>query len=89
MRIILSRKGADSSANSGGFANIIENGKMYMIPIPFQGDKYFYKDLKVDNKSLFEIMKSKIKNLDKKNISENTECHPDPSIYNYFNDKNF
>ncbi len=83
MKIILSRKGFDSSY--GGYPSpILPNGKMVSLPIPSE-DFIKYSDLKVDDKQIyFDLMKqlkSKIR-YDKEwhELTKDTECHLDPDI---------
>ena len=89
MKIILSRKGFDSS--NGGFPSIILPSKeMLSLPIPscYEGD-YKYSDITTKNDgNLFDIMKQCIGEkiqLGKKdiNLTEDIHCHLDPFLGNY------
>lgn len=81
MRIVLSKKGVDTSY--GNMASIVENGVFYSIPIPepkyMKETRTRYSDIKLKNGlSLFD----KIKNYYPK--FEDNICHVDPNISNYF-----
>lgn len=71
MKIILSRKGFDSS--NGGMPSPILNKDMLSMPIP-SDSKYTYSDLKYGDKSYLSILQS----LNSK--FTNTNCHLDPDI---------
>jgi hypothetical protein len=74
MRVILSRKGFDSSVQGGGSPNIIYNNKCYMIPIPEVGTDIRYDELKFENNiDYLKVMRDL-------NINQFTECHLDPFI---------
>ena len=73
MRIILSRKGFDSSLQGGGNPNIIYNNTPYMIPIPEEGTGIKYADLPFEETNYLEVMRDL-------NINQFTECHLDPFI---------
>ena len=83
MKIILSRKGFDSSY--GGYPSpILPDNKLISLPIPSE-NKTKYSDLKIDeNKSYFDLMKDlkpKIKYNNKKfKLTKDTKCHLDPDI---------
>lgn len=75
MKIILSRKGFDSTA--GGYPSPIINNKIISLPIPDKRDDIKYSDLIFDkDKTYFEIMKE----LGIKNINKDTKCHLDPDL---------
>lgn len=72
MKIILSRKGFDSSA--GGSPSIIYNNKFYSIPIPEAGSGIFYKDLVFDEcHSYLDVMRDL-------GIKFYSEAHLDPDL---------
>ncbi len=79
MKIILSRKGFDSS-NGGCPSPILPDGTLLSMPIPSRKDSVKYIDLNCEGKSLFEI----IKELNPRTkIEEKYYCHLDPDIRNY------
>lgn len=56
MKVILSRKGFDSCY--GGYPSpILPDGSMISLPIPSSEDSICYKDLKIQNKNLYELMR--------------------------------
>ncbi len=72
MKIILSRKGFDSSA--GGKPSIIYNNQFYSIPIPEAGSGVFYKDLIFDEKhNYLEVMRDL-------GVTFFSEAHLDPDL---------
>lgn len=76
MKIILSRKGFDSQY--GGFPSpILPDGRMISLPIPSSEDSTYYKDLKLDNKTYYDLMREL-----GININSKATCHLDPDIYN-------
>lgn len=76
MKIILSRKGFDSTA--GGVANpILPDGTLLSLPIPAKYDELAYADLQYGGVSYSEIL-SQLKPRDKKIPHWN--CHLDPDI---------
>jgi hypothetical protein len=75
MRIILSRKGFDS-ASGGGASPILPDGRMLSLPIPYEGDENRYSDLRVDGRSLLQIMRD----LGYVGYDEQSSCHLDPDI---------
>lgn len=74
MRVILSRKGFDSSI--GGYPSPIINGTPLSFPIPDSKDKIKYSNLKFNGKSYLEIMRG----LGIKKFDENSTCHLDPDL---------
>lgn len=83
MKIILSRKGFDSSY--GGYPSLIlPDGKMVSLPIPSSNDNFSYADLQIsENLTYMEYMKKiSVKIRDKKSIllDEETRCHLDPDL---------
>ena len=83
MKIILSRKGFDSTA--GGYPSPIIDNKLISIPIPDENEKIKYSDLYFEDKSYFEILQQLIRNnlvLNNKRIKLDlqTKCHLDPDI---------
>ncbi len=84
MKIILSRKGFDSSY--GGYPSMIfENGIMQTLPIPNAKDSIKYADIlcPAENKNLYEVMKrvnSKIRCKTWIELSQESTCHLDPDI---------
>ena len=97
MKVILSRKGFDSCY--GGWPSpILPDGRMISLPIPSSEDSICYKDLKIQNKNLYELMrelffdpkdrKPKIKISGKwAELTEQTTCHLDPDIYHFLIDR--
>ena len=84
MKVILSRKGFDSSY--GGYPSpIFPNRKMISLPIPSDKDLINYNNLKFGhNKNYYHLMKnlkSKILNKKWRDLNTNTKCHLDPDIY--------
>lgn len=76
MKIILSRKGFDSSIQGGGGANIVFENEIFPIPIPEVGNGIEYRDLIFHNgTSYLDVMRDL-------NINQFTECHFDPYITN-------
>lgn len=73
MKIVLSRKGFDSSIQGGGSANIVYNNKCYPIPIPEVGTDIRYSDLKFEDTNYLKVMRDL-------NINQFTECHLDPFL---------
>lgn len=87
MKVILSRKGFDSS--TGGHPSpILPDGTLLSLPIPAEGGnlelKIRYRDLMVSNDlTYYEVMRqlfSKIKINGKKPLIEESECHLDPDL---------
>lgn len=83
MKVILSRKGFDSSY--GGYPSpILPNGKMMSLPIPSSQDNFSYADLSLDaNTSYYEYMRkisSKIHDKHMIDLNASTKCHLDPDI---------
>src|SRR6056297_354266 len=75
MKIILSRKGFDST--SGRFASpILPDGRMISLPIPDSKSHIEYSDLKLDNKTYFDIINDL---RGKKKVI--VKCHLDPDLY--------
>lgn len=74
MKIILSRKGFDSSVQGGGSASFVFKNDIYPLPIPEVGNEIKYEDLKFDGENnLLKVMRDL-------NINQFTECHFDPYI---------
>lgn len=79
MKIILSRKGFDSS-NGGCPSPILPDGTLLSLPIPSKHDYIKYVDLHRSGKSFFEI----IKEINPRTrIKEHWSCHLDPDIRDY------
>ncbi|MCF6137414.1 hypothetical protein [Pseudalkalibacillus berkeleyi] len=83
MKIILSRKGFDSS--SGGFPSpILPDGTLLSIPIPDADSNISYHDLTYGGKSYLEVInsiKGKIKVQNRwMHPQPNTSCHLDPDL---------
>jgi len=77
MKVVLSRKGFDSSY--GGQASpILPDGTLLSLPIPSKNDNVLYTDLFYEGKSYFEIIKELKVNT---KINEKSPCHLDPDIY--------
>lgn len=74
-QIILSRKGFDT-ASGGGASPILPDGRMLSLPIPYAGDENRYSDLRVDDRSLLEVMRE----LGYVRYDERSSCHLDPDI---------
>jgi len=76
MKIILSRKGFDSSY--GGQASpILPDGTLLSLPIPLKKDKHHYTQLKYKDKSYYDII-CELK--DKPAVKDYYTCHLDPDI---------
>ncbi len=77
MKIILSRKGVDSSA--GGFASpIFPDGTMVSIPIPDKRADVKYRDIK--STSGHRAIAKLVKNLSREKINGATRVHVDPDL---------
>ena len=77
MKIILSRKGVDSSA--GGFASpVFPDGRMMSIPIPDSRSVVRYRDIKADDNS--RSMGRLVKDLSGGKVSAMTKAHVDPDL---------
>lgn len=78
MKIILSRKGFDSS--SGMYPSpILPDGRIISFPIPDEGDKDFYSKLLLNkNKTNYLDL---LRELGIKYFNELSKCHLDPDIY--------
>ena len=74
MRIILSRKGVDSSA--GGFASPILNGALASLPIPGRDSQISYDDLTFSKFSLGKV----VEDLSNGRVRSNRQVHLDPDI---------
>jgi hypothetical protein len=74
-RIVLSRKGFDT-ASGGGASPILPDGRMLSLPIPYAGDENRYAELRVDARSLLEVMHE----LGYSGYDEGSCCHLDPDI---------
>ncbi len=73
MKIILSRKGFDSS--SGGMPSpIMPDGRFLSLPIPSKNDRIRYADLSYDNDSYLKIIKDLHPNF------QEEHCHLDPDL---------
>ena len=73
MKIILSRKGFDSSIQGGGSANIVYNSECFPIQIPEVNTKIKYEELKFNDTNYLKVMRDL-------NINQFTECHFDPYL---------
>ena len=71
-KLILSRKGFDSG--SGGAPSLIYNDKLISIPIPQEGTKAFYKDLKTWRGTSFRQIMDDLK------VKPYQEAHHDPDL---------
>lgn len=84
MKIILSRKGFDSSA--GGFPSpMLPDGTLLSLPIPDTKEIFKYSELKYGRMNYYDIMSQlKIQKLTLENkkidLNEDTRCHFDPDI---------
>ena len=84
MKIILSRKGFDSSY--GGYPSLIyENGMLQPLPIPNSYDITRYSDIRniYDGLTLYDTMQSikpQIKNETWTKLTKDSTCHLDPDI---------
>ena len=77
MKIILSRKGFDSSA--GGYPSpVLPDNNLVSFPIPDESDDMFYNQLYYKGSTYLEIMNELGINV----FNENSKCHLDPDIYN-------
>lgn len=73
MKIILSRKGFDSSIQGGGNSSVIYEDQFYPIPIPEAETSIRYADLEFQDTTYLRLMKDL-------KISQFTECHFDPFL---------
>jgi hypothetical protein len=84
MKIILSRKGFDSSL--GGYPNpILPDGKMVSLPIPSE-DNFRYSDLLVEARLTYYDLMKQLRPYVKigqewQVLNKETNCHLDPDIY--------
>ena len=91
MKVILSRKGFDSS--TGGYASpILPDVRMISLPIPSDEDSISYSELRFDkNKTYYDLikeLKNKIKYCDEwRKLNKETKCHLDPDIYKRIMDR--
>lgn len=77
MKIILSRKGVDSSA--GGFASpIFPDGRLLSIPIPDDRAPVKYRDIQGDDKQ--RILSKLVKDLGRGKLSASQKVHVDPDL---------
>lgn len=76
MKVILSRKGFDSSYG-GQPSPILPDGALLSLPIPAKNDKIKYSDISHREKSYYEIIKELKPN---NKIQNNYSCHLDPDI---------
>ena len=85
MKVILSRKGFDSS--NGGIASpILPDGTLLSLPIPSRNERTKYADLCLNGKTFYEI----IGDLNPRTrIKENYKCHLDPDLHNYSDTKDW
>lgn len=74
-RVILSRKGFDSTAG-GGASPILPDGRMLSLPIPDPGDEIHFCDLQLDDRSLLDVMQE----LGFTAYDDRSRCHLDPDI---------
>lgn len=81
MKIILSRKGFDSSIQGGGSPNIVFEDKIYPIPIPEVNTNIRYEDLLFEDTNYLKVMRDL-------NINQFSECHFDPYLCKNFISKN-
>ncbi len=84
MKIILSRKGFDSS--SGGYPSpILPDGTLLSLPIPDQDSGKAYHNLAFNHQSYMDVMhsfKDKVKvNNQWTSLDESTYCHLDPDLH--------
>lgn len=77
MRIILSRKGVDSS--SGGFPSPIIDGRLISLPIPDGTSQISYEDLKYRRISLGKV----VEDLSRGRISAKRTIHLDPDLHTH------
>jgi hypothetical protein len=75
LRIVLSRKGVDSSA--GGFASPILNGSLVSLPIPGRRSQIAYADLTFGKVSLGKL----VEDLSDGDVPSNQHVHLDPDIF--------
>lgn len=90
MKIVLSRKGADSgnckASNLVLFYNLGQS-EIIMIPIPNDEDKIAYKDIIFSRNYERDLYtKGYLKSY---NIDLSSHCHLDPNLANYYEDLNF
>lgn len=82
MKLILSRKGFDSSA--GEIPSIIlPDGRLYSFPIPDQKGNVKYSDIKSpipEYSNLYELIKELYTGIRKEKFTKNQLCHLDPDL---------
>lgn len=79
MKVILSRKGFDSS-NGGNASPIMPDGTLLSLPIKAKYETTYFSQLKYQNKSLYDI----IKELNPRTkIKDYYKCHLDPDIRDF------
>jgi hypothetical protein len=76
MKVILSRKGFDSSYG-GQPSPILPDGTLLSLPIPSKNDNILYSDLVYNNESYWNIIKELKPNT---KIKKKSKCHLDPDI---------
>ena len=83
MKVILSRKGFDSS-NGGYPSPILPDGKMVSLPIPRE-DETRYSDLRIDDETYYDLMRRLRREIRANEqwteLTNETRCHVDPDIY--------
>ena len=75
MKIILSRKGFDSSSG-GGPSPIFPDGRMLSLPIPDKGSEIRYRDIKWEDRNLGKI----VSELTNRRVSDSHFAHLDPDL---------
>jgi hypothetical protein len=83
MKVILSRKGFDSSY--GGYPSpILPSGEMVSLPIPLEDD-IKYSDLSTDGSTYYDLMKDLRPTIKRKGewipLDQESKCHLDPDIH--------
>lgn len=76
MKVILSRKGFDSSYGRQP-SPILPDGTLLSLPIPSRNDSFRFSDLSYQDKSYYEIIRELKPNT---KIKSNYTCHLDPDI---------
>lgn len=93
MKIILSRKGLDSS-NSSKPILLNENGVVPFVPIPCKEEEIKYSEIKNvygTGKSMQEFCRENASSTlyvgkERTDLNESTHCHLDPQLVNYFSE---
>ena len=87
MKVILSRKGLDSTYCD--IANLcINNNELVMLPIISKNNTAIYRDLSLcENSTTFNVVEQVFNY--SKTINIDTHCHADPNLINFYNVDSF